>query len=235
VWRDHRPVVAAKPTPAKKTTPAAKPQTLPDSRLYSEPAEAIMAAYESTTDPALDDFDWPKAEILLEHALAAGDARARTAGKLALAKGYATLERLASGDYSGGAAAQMSAEARANFAKAEAALSSDPAPHLAMARLYVYTLPDTGKAMEEFGAAEKLGATLGRREIEQQGDAYRWRAEHLAARNPRQAWSDALTAKHLYDRVRGFDQVEEHVKELARIRYGAPRRAPRPSRRTRWR
>jgi hypothetical protein len=89
--------------------------------------------------------------------------------------------------------------------------------------------------MEEFGAAEKLGATLGRREIEQQGDAYRWRAELLAARNPRQAWSDAVTAKHLYDRVRGFDQVEEHVKELARIRYGAPRRALRPSRRTRWR
>jgi hypothetical protein len=235
VWREHRPAVAAKSTPAKRTTPAARPPALPDSRLYSEPAETIIAAYESAADPALDDFDWHKAEILLEHAVAAGDASAHTAGELALAKGYATLERLSSGDYSGGAAAQLSAEARVNFAKAEAALSGDPAPHLAMARLYVYTLPDTGKAMDEFAAAEKLGATLGRREVEQQGDAYRWRAQRLAARNPRQAWSDAQTAKYLYDRVRGFDQVEEHVKELARIRYGAPHRAPRPGRRTRWR
>jgi hypothetical protein len=89
--------------------------------------------------------------------------------------------------------------------------------------------------MEEFTSAERLGATVGRREIEEQADAYRMRAEHNAARNPRQASSDAQMARSLYDRVRGFDQVEAHVKELARIRYGAARRATRQVRRTRWR
>jgi len=239
VWRDHRAAAPAPSAPVQHTPaarrPSGEPPVLPEGHLYTEPAEKIIESYESSSDPALDDFDWHKAEILLQHAVAAGDTSPRTAGELALAKGYATLERLASGDYSGGAAAQLSAEARADFAKAETAVPALAAPHLAMARLYVYTLPNVGKAMVEFAAAERLGATLGRREIEQQGDAYRLRAERTAVRDPRQAWSDALAARDLYGRVRGFDQVEAHVKELARIRYGAPRRPPRQGRRTRWR
>jgi hypothetical protein len=224
-----QPVAAA---PVHKPVP---PPAQPEWLLYTEPADKILSAYSNSADPALDDFDWPKAEVLFEHAIKVGDKSSRTAAGMALAQGYATLERLGSDDYSNSAAAQLSAEARADFAKAAATLPADAAPHLALARLYVYTMPNLERAIAEFATAQRLGAALGRREIEQQADAYRMSAERGAARHPRQAWKDVQTAKRIYERVRGFDQVEMHLKELARIRYGAPRRQSKPPRRSRWR
>ena len=231
-WREHR---VTPPVPQAASTLAARPSALPDAHLYSEPAANILTAYRDSTDPALDDFDWHKAEILFEHAVALGDASAGTQAGLALAQGYATLERLGEGSYPAAAAAQLSAAARADFAKAVAVRPNDPAPHLAMARLYVYTVPDVEKAMEEFAAAKRLGAAVGRREIEQQGDAYRLRALREAVRHPQQARRDAQNAGWLYERIRGFDQVEADIAELARIRYGTARRGAKASRRYRWR
>jgi len=231
-WRERQPPPA---TVQPTHSPAARPPALPDAHLYSEPAASILTAYRDSADPALDDFDWYKAEILFEHAVALGDTSTDAQARLALAQGYATLERLGEGSYPAVAAAQLSAAARADFAKAAAILPNDPAPHLAMARLYVYTLPDVEKAMAEFAAAARLGAAAGRREIEQQGDAYRLRALREATRHPQQARRDAENAGRLYDRIRGFDRVEAHRAELARIRYGPARRGAKASRRYRWR
>jgi hypothetical protein len=145
------------------------------------------------------------------------------------------LARLAAGTYSEAALGQLSGEALADFAQARAALPVDAMPPLALARYYVYTAPDLERAIAEFAAAERLGATLGRREIEQQADGYRLRAQREAARQPQQAWRDAREAKALYARIPGFDQADAHVKELARIHYGASHRTSRLGRRTRWR
>ena len=73
------------------------------------------------------------------------------------------------------------------FTSAAQRLPREAAPHLALARVYVYALPDADKAMEEFAAAERLGAVLGRREIQQQGDAYRIRAKRRLIAEPRAA------------------------------------------------
>ena len=201
--------------------------------LYAAEAEKILAAYRSSADPLLDDFDWHKAEIYLERAVALGGSDARTLGELALSKGYATLERLAGDRYSAAGAAQLRAEARSELSDAAAKMPQSSEPHLALARFYVYAQPDSAKAMSEFSVAQQLGATLGRREIEQQADVYRLRAESEAARQPRQARVDAQKALALYRRVPGFDQADAHVNELKRIRYGTA--AARPVRRRAWR
>lgn len=215
----------ARPAPTKRVAKeqshsAPKPQPLADPALFAADAGRILSGYRESSDPSLDDFDWPKAEVLLERAIALGDSSAQTRGQLALARGYAALDRLAAGSYPAAAATQLRNKALANLTQASSALPASPDPHLALARLYVYEVPDLQRAMDEFAAAEHLGATLGRRETEQQGDAYRLRALREAAPRPQQARRDAQRARAIYDRVHGFDQVEPHLKELARIRYG---------------
>jgi hypothetical protein len=194
--------------------------------LYTAEAGAVIDSYRQSADPSLDDFDWYKAEIYLERAAALGDASRRTEGELALAKGYATLERLAAGSYSPTAAALLRSQAHADFASAMEKMPDQADPHLAMARLYVYAEPDVAKAIEEFAAAERLGARLGRREIEQQGDAYRMRAEREAGGQPWHAWNDAQKAKALYQSIPGFDQADADLRQVARIRYGRAGRRP---------
>jgi len=150
-----------------------------------------------------------------------------------LARGYATLERVAGDRYFGIARAQSVAAARADFTEAAQQMPRDADPHLALARLYVYSLHDLEEALAEFAAAQRLGAALGPREIEQQADAWRMRAEGEAAARPQLARRDAQTAEARYQRIRGFDQVEAHWKELRRLHYGAVRK-PAPGRRA-WR
>jgi hypothetical protein len=86
--------------------------------------------------------------------------------------------------------------------------------------------------MEEFAAAAELGATLGRREIEQQGDAYRIRAERELKTNWHDAVEDANSARSFYERIPGFDQADQHLSSLAAIHAPVAKR-PKP-RRYRW-
>jgi hypothetical protein len=192
--------------------------------LYTAAGERILAAYRNSTDPVLQDFDWHKAEVCLERAVELGSGDNRTVGMLALARGYATLERLSGGEYSEAAARPLRLMAFQQFTLAAQKLPHDPDPHLALARVYVYSLPNLEKALAEFGAAEQVGAAMGRREIEQQADAYRIRAQQEADTAPKQALLDAAKARRLYERIPGFDKVGKHLKELARIE--APPRRP---------
>jgi len=100
--------------------------------------------------------------------------------------------------------------------------------------VYVYSLPDPEKAMAEFAAAERMGFTLGRREVEQQGDAYRIRAHQELASDWRQAIPDATIARGYYQRIRGFNEADEHFRELDRIRAPVAAKA-KPRRYARWR
>jgi hypothetical protein len=201
--------------------------------LYAAEAGRIIAAYRSSGNPAFGDFDWNKAQNYLAQAVALGDSTSQTTSELALAKGYATLERSAGDRYSTSVKAQLLAEARADFTEAAEKMPRDADPHLALARLYVYSLYDLDKALTEFSVAERLGATLGQRETEQRADAWRMRAERDAAPHPQLAWREAQTAKAQYETIRGFDQVDAHLSELRQLHYGTIRN-PAPRRRT-WR
>jgi len=219
---------ASRPAPR-----AAAPPDLALPALYVATADRVFDSYRTKSDPSLHDFDWQKAEVCLARAVDLGEDDDRTQGKLALSRGYALLERLMGGQYSDAAAAQMRANAGDLFANAALKMPDDPAPHLALARLYVYSLPNVEQAMSEFAKAERLGAVLGQREIEQQGDAWRLRAvEQAAARQWEEAEKDAETARLQYQRIPSFDQVDEHLRELDGIHRPVVKKT---WRRPRWR
>jgi len=191
---------------------------------YVASADRILEAYRSSPDPWLYEFDWPKAEICLERAVQLGAADDRTQAKLGLARGYATLERLNGAHYSENAASLLRLKARDEFLLASLKSPTDAAPHLALARVYVYSLPDPEKAMSEFAEAERRGAMLGRREVEQQGDVYRIRAQQELPRDWRRAMRDADVARSFYRRIPGFDEADRHLRALDQIRPPAPRK-----------
>jgi Protein kinase domain len=216
--------------------PRTVPKALPEENLaqwYAASADRILDAYRTSPDPWLYEFDWPKAEICLERAVQLGAGEDRTLAKLALVRGYATLERLSGAQYSENAAALLRVKARDEFMLASHKVPADPAPHLALARVYVYSLTDPEKAMAEFATAEQLGAHLGRREVEQQGDVYRIRAQEESAHNWKLAIHDADVARGFYRRIPGFDEADLHLRELDRIHAPAPRK-PRPRRWYLW-
>ncbi|MBZ5618205.1 MAG: serine/threonine protein kinase [Acidobacteriia bacterium] len=155
------------------TAPAigAPEQALP--LLYTAVAERILESYRKSADSSLHDFDWQKAEVCLERTVDLGGADDRVLGELALSRGYATLERLSGRQYSDRAAAHLRLYALDQFRTAAQKMPQSPDPHLALARVYVYSLPKVDQALAEFAAAEKLGAVLGPRELDQQADAYR--------------------------------------------------------------
>jgi eukaryotic-like serine/threonine-protein kinase len=180
VWQ-ARASAAAQPPVVKQPPPE---ENL--AQWYAATGDRILDAYRTSGDPRLHEFDWQKAEICLARAVQLGSSDDRTVAKLALARGYATLERLTGGQYSENAAAALRVKARDEFLLASAKLPADSAPHLALARVYAYSLPDPDKAMAEFAAAGKLGAVLGRRELEQQADVQRIRTrQQLAVRRAR--------------------------------------------------
>ena len=113
---------AAHPAPAKPAPPLNVNDSL--AGLYRSEAERAMAA-----SPA----DWHKAEILLGRAVDLGDRDGRTAGELALARGWATIERLTDGHYADPAATRQRAYARAQLQAAAAKLPGDARVSAALA------------------------------------------------------------------------------------------------------
>jgi hypothetical protein len=184
---------------------------------YVATGASIIDAYANAPQLYLSEFDWHKAEICLQGAVANGVKDDRTVGLLALARGYATLERLGGNEYSPAAAAQLRLHARDAFLTAAQRLPADPKPHIALARVYTYSLPDADAAMKEFAAAEHLGGKLGNREIEMQADAYRIRATRNRYSHPAQSRRDADTARTYYRQIPGFDQSDTHLKELGQL------------------
>jgi tetratricopeptide (TPR) repeat protein len=225
---NHARPVAAKSVAARLVTATSAP--MPETSIdwpahYIAEADAILAAYRASSDPVLHHFDWHKAEIRLQDAADQGRRDDQTLGKLALAKGYASLERLSVGEFSDTGAAQLRQEARGDFEDAAKRMPASADAHLALARVFVYSMPDLDRALAEFHQAETLGAKPGPREIEAQGDAYRIRAQQVAGSAPREAWQAAQTARALYRKVGDFDRVKEHLQELATIHQPIARKA----------
>jgi hypothetical protein len=213
-WQQWQVKAASPPaSPSKPIVNRLNPE--PEVRvLYIRDAEAILDGFRASGDPSLNDFDWQKAEVYLERAVQLGADDDRTIGELALSKGYATLQRVEGGRYAAEAARRQGIYARDQFFIAAIHMPASPTPHQALARVYVYALPNIDRAFEQFAQAEKLGAALGRREIEQQGDAYRQQA---LSESPRQARADIAAARAAYERIRNYDQVEGHLQQLAAL------------------
>jgi hypothetical protein len=220
---------AAKPGPARSVTnkPAPKPEPRIDwPAHYVAEADGILAAYRAGSDPVLHHFDWHKAEIRLQDAADQGRRDDETLGKLALAQGYAALEHLSVGEFSNAGAEQLRQEARGDFEEAAKRMPQNADAHLALARIFVYSMPDLDRALAEFHQAETLGAKLGPREIEAQADAYRIRAQQVEAIAPREAWQAAETARDLYGKLGDFHRAKEHLQELAAIHPPAAKKTP---------
>jgi tetratricopeptide (TPR) repeat protein len=208
--------VVVKPVALEKPAPPPAPSI--DWRLHSiADADAILAAYRATSDPVLHHFDWHKAEIRLQDAADQGRQDDETLGKLALAKGYTVLDRLSVGDFTDNRVAQLRKEAQADFEEALARMPRSVDPHLALARIFVYSMPDLDRALAEFRQSEKLGAKFGPREMEEQADAYRIRAQQLGPSAPREAWQTAQIARSLYRKIGNFDRAQQHLQELSMI------------------
>ena len=177
-------------------------------------ADEAIDGYRNGSDTDLRHFDWQKSIACSQYLLRL-DGRDKTSReRLALANGYVDLLR---GDAN---------SAKSAFDDAVLQQARDPDPHLGLARLQVYVFHNVGAAVAELRAAEKLGYRLGPREIEQEADAYRYRAaqELNKARGSasraetqrylRLAQHDFDQARQLYEPIEGFSTVSAALQEV---------------------
>jgi tetratricopeptide (TPR) repeat protein len=103
------------------------------------------------------------------------------------------------------------------FDQAASLLPNAPDPYLGLARLYVYSFRDLDKAIEEWDKAEQRHYKLGPREIEQEADGFRLRAQkeisELHDRNA--AREDLARAKELFQSIRGYNDVAQRLQLVA--------------------
>ncbi len=201
----------------------------------------VLGRYRNSSEPAIENFDWEKARTCFRYALELDRSDTEAVGKAALCDAYLELLK-DEPDY---------AVARKRFEEAAARLPGSPDPYLGLARISVYGLHNAGQAMAEFHAAEQAGFHLGPRELEQQGDAYLYRAEQALAvwektANPPHlalAQRDFERARNLYEPISGFSSVDQGLERIARAegqiqRIQAERAKaatkPRPVARRRW-
>jgi serine/threonine protein kinase len=185
---------------------------------YLSEGDRIIESYRNSPDPSTLKFDWPRAQTVLEHALELNPAIPLVHGKLALVKGYVDLN-LAIG-------AQISVSQHMKdrvirswqeFDQAVSLMPNSPDPHLGLARLYVYSFRDLDKAIEEWNKAEQHSYKLAGREIEQEADGFRLRAQkEMADPHDRAlAQEDLARAKELYNSIPYYDGVAQRLKLVA--------------------
>ena len=124
----------------------------------------VIEGYRNNSDPRIQKFDWPKAAVCFTHLIEMDRNDRSFEGKLALCHGYENLER-------------DQHAALADFDAAAALMPRSPDPHLGLARIDVYALKNIGKAMAELHQAQRLGFEPGPREMEEEADGYRFRAD----------------------------------------------------------
>lgn len=189
-------------------------------------AEEVMEGYRNSSDPDPQHFDWPKAVVCSKHALEMNRNDRTAQGELALANGYVNLQR-AKSEPADKRQATIEA-ARSNFEDAVSLIPRAPDPHLGLARIYVYSAHNIGKAIAELHEAQRVGFQLGPRETEQQADGYRFRAmkeleearkekdtsRTMAERYLRYAERDFERARELYEPIRGFSNVSIALRQV---------------------
>ena len=186
---------------------------------YLTAGEEIIERYRNSSDPTLQDFEWQKAIVCLQHALSLGPAKDRLIqGRLAIAKGYQALAQTP----------PQNDLAKQSFDQDVPLEPRSPDPHLGLARLYIYGLKNVGRAIAELREAERLGFQPGPREMEQEADGYRFRAvQELEAakklgpkfrdqevRCLQLAQRDFDRARRLYEPIQGFSNVSFALQQV---------------------
>lgn len=175
-------------------------------------ADEVIDRYRTSNDPVLQDFEWRKAEMCLQHVIDI-DARDRAAqGKSVLVSAYISLLE------------DHATEGKSKFAQAVNLLPRSPDPHLGLARTYVYAEKNVGKALGELREAQRLGFQLGPREMEEEADGYRFRAQDelnqaakskaTADRFLQLAQRDFDRARELYEPIIGFSNVSVALRQV---------------------
>jgi serine/threonine-protein kinase len=212
VERARPPLVLAAPSlPPSAPAPQPAPDVLAILRAeYLRTADRVIDGYRTGGESQLRDFDWRLAETSLERLVELGARDDEILGKLALSRGYSLLSRSLTPYY-----VEAALDA---FTLAASRLPRSPDPQLGLARLYVYGRPDIDKAFAAMRAAATLGYKLGPREIEQQADAWRMRAErtHALGRYER-ARRDAERARALYAQLKHISPNDKRLRSLRRI------------------
>jgi serine/threonine protein kinase/tetratricopeptide (TPR) repeat protein len=189
-------------------------------------ADSVIERYRNNSDPSVQDFDWPKAAACLRHALEIDRNDREAQGKLALSNGYVNLMR-ANSDQASEHRVLLDA-AQQNFEEAVSLIPRSPDPHLGLARIYIYSRKNIGKAMAELHEAERLGFQPGPREVEEEADGYRFRASSelsearkygqksriLAQRYLRLAQRDFERSRQLYEPILGFSNVNVALRQV---------------------
>jgi hypothetical protein len=105
------------------------------------------------------------------------------------------------------------------FDQAVSMLPNSPDPHLGLARLYVYSYRDLDKAIDEWNKAEQRKYKLGPREIEQEADGFRLRAEKAMAEphGHAAAQEDLAHAKGLYQSIHDYEGVAKRLQFVAQL------------------
>jgi hypothetical protein len=188
---------------------------------FAGAANEIIERYRNSSQPAIENFDWGRAQVCLNHALDLDPGDKESRGKLALCKGYAQL-------VANPKSMEAAQRADANFAEAMSYLPRSPDPHLGVARLEIYAFHNVGRALAEFYEAERLGFRLGPREMEQQADGYLYRAEQEIRQWQRSsklpqterahllsvAQRDLGRARNLYEPISGFSNVSLNLQKV---------------------
>ena len=202
---EHRSLFLGEISPARKLS-----ITVHASLLHA--ADDVIERYRNNSDPAIEDFDWQKAAVCLQHLLEMDPGDHGVQGRLALVDGYLKLVQASAAQPE-----QRKALAEAAHAKFQQAASLIPRaadPHLGLARIYVYSLKNIGKAIAELHQAERLGFKPGPREMEQEADGYHFRAN-----------SELITARAFRGKSR---ETEERYLRLAQRDYDRARRLYEP-------
>jgi hypothetical protein len=187
-------------------------------------ADDVLERYRNSSNAALSEFDWKKAQVALQNALALDSSDSTVRGKLAVCNGYLALLQNPPTE-------KNALRAKANFEEAAAYLPRSPDPHLGLARLYVYPFRNVGKALAELSDAERLGYKPGPREFELQADGYLFRAEQELQQAEKPgvsrldkakylslAQGDLERARNLYEPIAGYSNVTANLNRLYRDR-----------------
>lgn len=170
-------------------------------------ADDVIDEYRNSSDEALEDFDWAKAQVCLRHALEIDPADRAALSKAALVDGFLNLMQ--------NPALPKALPSEASFRRAASLAPKSPEPHLGLARFYIYVLGNVGRALAELHQAERLGFMPGPREAEEQADGYLLRAEsELRSHTLRLASGDLDRARALYEPIIGFSHVDDDLKRL---------------------
>jgi tRNA A-37 threonylcarbamoyl transferase component Bud32 len=185
---------------------------------YVADADRIIDSYRRSPDPSITDFDWPRAQTVLEHAQEIDPANTTVRGKLQLARGYVDLN-LAMGPQMDLLLHMQDRIIRSfqEFNVAAVLLPKAPDPHLGLARLYVYPFRDLDKAIGEWNMAEERHYNLTAREMEQEADGFLFRAQdEITKKHDLKAGREDLKhAKQIYLTIQHYDDVPKRLHLVA--------------------